>query len=38
MQGTFDFDICVTKYIKKGTPDNQPRTINFACKTENDRH
>mmetsp|Transcript_37080 Transcript_37080/g.56889 ORF Transcript_37080/g.56889 Transcript_37080/m.56889 type:complete len:189 (+) Transcript_37080:3736-4302(+) len=31
---TFDFDISVSKYIKKGKPVNVVRTINFGCETE----
>lgn len=31
MQGSYDFDIGVTAYIKKGQPDNGPRVINFGC-------
>lgn len=35
---TYDFEICVTKYIKKGKEiENQPRVMKFGCKTDDDR-
>jgi hypothetical protein len=36
--GTFDFDISVISYTKKGVEDKDPRTIKFGCLTEMDRH
>lgn len=39
MQSTsFDFEVSVTSYIKKGTLEDQVRNIKFGCETENDRH
>ena len=35
---TYDFDIQVSSYIKKGQLDNSARQIKFGCETENDRH
>lgn len=37
-QGTYDFDIGFTNYIRKGQVDMAPRIMNFGCETENDRH
>jgi hypothetical protein len=39
MQSTsFDFEVSVTSYIKKGTLEDAVRNIKFGCETENDRH
>lgn len=38
MHGSYDFDIGVTGYVKKGQQDNVPRVINFGCESESDRH
>jgi len=35
---TYDFEITVTQYIKKGVLENASRNIKFGCETENDRH
>lgn len=37
-QGTYDFDIGFTNYIKKGQVDSMPRIMNFGCKSETERH
>lgn len=37
-QGTYDFDIGFTNYIKKGQADSMPRIMNFGCKGESERH
>jgi hypothetical protein len=34
---TYDFDICVTKYLKKDVLVEQPRVISFGCETELNR-
>lgn len=35
---TYDFDISVTGYMKKGVMDDHARTMKFGCATENERH
>lgn len=35
---TYDFDICITEYLKKGKLEKGGTQINFGCATENERH
>ena len=35
---TYDFDISVTEYTRKGVRESNARTIKFGCANENERH
>ena len=35
---TYDFDLCVANYYKKGILQDQPRNIRFGCLTDDQRH
>ena len=35
---TYDFEISVTQYVRKGILESQVRNIKFGCETESDRH
>lgn len=35
---TFDFEVAVTQYIRKGIIDENVRNIKFGCESENDRN
>lgn len=35
---TYDFEIDVVKYMKKGMLENSHRVVKFGCEAENDRH
>jgi len=36
--GTYDFEVAVTQYIRKGILDTNVRNIKFGCESENDRN
>jgi hypothetical protein len=35
---SFDFEVAVTSYIRKGIVENSVRNIKFGCETEDDRN
>ena len=35
---TFDFELAITNYTRKGIQDDNVRNIKFGCLTENDRN
>lgn len=35
---TYDFEVAVTQYIRKGVLDTNIRNIKFGCESENDRN
>ena len=35
---TFDFELAITNYTRKGIQDDNVRNIKFGCQTENDRN